>query len=229
VSGEPYKCPPAPSEAALLLHDHLSKRGVRDECTISLITPTDMPIPPSPQSPNGLVRAFKERGIQYITDHSVRALDPKRCVVILDDDSEIPYDLFLGVPKHCAPQVVVDAGLTEDGWIPVYRANLKTRFPNVYAVGDVTSVGTAKAGDFAEGAARVAAESILSDLKGTPPPEPFKGLGTCYIEFGSEQVGRLDVDFSGSTPSGSFLDPSDAFAGEKLYAGTTRLARWFDI
>src|SRR6266508_2270716 len=30
VCGAPFKCPPAPSEAALLLHDYLSRRGVRD-------------------------------------------------------------------------------------------------------------------------------------------------------------------------------------------------------
>lgn len=230
VSATPYKCPPAPSEAALLMHDHLTRRKVRDACTISLIMPFDMPIPPSPESSEGLMHEFKQRGIRYIPEQLVRALDPARHVVILDDDSELPYDLFLGVPKHCAPKVVVDAGLTEDGWIPVYRATLKTRFPGIYAIGDVTSVGTAKAGDFAEGAARVAAESILSDLNGTPPPEPFKGTGTCYIEFGDDRVGRMDVDFfSGSVPTGSYFEPTDAFAGEKLYAGTTRLARWFDL
>ncbi len=38
VCGAPYKCPPAPSEAALLLHDFLVARGVRDACEISLVT-----------------------------------------------------------------------------------------------------------------------------------------------------------------------------------------------
>jgi sulfide:quinone oxidoreductase len=230
VTSTPYKCPPAPSEAALLMHDYLTRHNVCDDCTISLIMPFDMPIPPTPESPEGLIHEFKQRGINYIPERLVRALDPARRMVILDDDSELPYDLFLGVPKHCAPKVVVDAGLTEDGWIPVYRATLKTRFPGIYAVGDVTSVGTSKAGDFAEGAARVAAASILSDLNGTPPPEPFKGTGTCYIDFGNDRVGRMDVDFfSGPSPTGSYSKPEDAFAGEKLYAGTTRLARWFDL
>jgi sulfide:quinone oxidoreductase len=230
VTSTPYKCPPAPSEAALLMHDYLTRHNVCDDCTISLIMPFDMPIPPTPESPEGLIHEFKQRGINYIPERLVRALDPARRMVILDDDSELPYDLFLGVPKHCAPKVVVDAGLTEDGWIPVYRATLKTRFPGIYAVGDVTSVGTSKAGDFAEGAARVAAASILSDLNGTPPPEPFKGTGTCYIDFGNDRVGRMDVDFfSGPSPTGSYSKPEDAFAGDKLYAGTTRLARWFDL
>jgi sulfide:quinone oxidoreductase len=146
VTSEPYKCPPAPTEAAMLLHDHLRKRGVRDACTISLVVPSGLPIPPSPETSRELIDAFAERGIEFIPDRSVRALDPKRCVAILDDGRELPYDLFLGIPKHKAPDVVVNCGLTEDGWIPVEKTDLKTRFPNVYAIGDVTSVGTSKAG-----------------------------------------------------------------------------------
>ena len=48
VCGAPFKCPPAPSEAALMLHDYLSHAGVRDACTISLVIPFGSPIPPSP-------------------------------------------------------------------------------------------------------------------------------------------------------------------------------------
>ena len=95
------------------------------------------------------------------------------------------------------------SGLTEDGWIPVDRTNLKTRFPGVYAVGDVNSVGTPKAGVFAEGAARVVAESIIAELRGDSAPSPYSGAGACYIEFGGQRVGRVDVDFlSGPSPTG---------------------------
>jgi len=140
VTSAPFKCPPAPSEAALLLHDHLLKRGVRKDCEISIVMPFGLPIPPSPDTSKALLAAFAERNIRFIPNHKVRALDPSRQVAILDDESEMPYDLFLGIPKHCAPDVVLKSGMTENGWIPVNRQNLKTRFPNVYAVGDVTSV-----------------------------------------------------------------------------------------
>jgi sulfide:quinone oxidoreductase len=70
----------------------------------------------------------------------VQALDPARRIAILDDKSELPYDLFLGIPKHRVPDVVAQSGMTENGWIPVNPKNLRTRFPGVYAIGDVTSV-----------------------------------------------------------------------------------------
>ena len=61
VTGTPYKCPPAPSEAALLVDEHLRKRGLRERSTITLVTPMPSPVPPGPGrvegDPRGLRRA----------------------------------------------------------------------------------------------------------------------------------------------------------------------------
>ncbi len=230
VTSTPFKCPPAPSEAALLLHDHLTQRGVREACEISLVMPFGIPIPPSPDSSRALLAAFAERGIRFIPNHLVRALDPQRRVAILDDASELPYDLFLGIPKHRVPDVVAASGMTVEGWIPVDRKTLATRYPGVYAVGDVTSVGSPKAGVFAEGAARVVATDLIAQVTGSEPPLPYSGAGSCYVEFGAQRVGRVDVDFfSGPAPTGSFAGPSAALMGEKAYFGSSRRARWFGL
>ncbi len=160
----------------------------------------------------------------------MKALDPARHVAILDDNTELPYDLFVGVPKHRVPGVVEASGLTDKGWIHPSPKNLMTQFPGVYAIGDVASVGTAKAGVFAEGAARVAAAAIVTEIRGEAPPPAYTGEGTCYIEFGGEQVGRVDVNFlSGPSPVGTFVEPSAALAGEKQHFGTSRRTRWFGL
>jgi sulfide:quinone oxidoreductase len=118
--------------------------------------------------------------------------------------------------------------LCEGGWIPVDKRTLATRFPNVYAIGDVTSVGTPKAGVFAEGAARVVARALIAELAGGEPPTAYDGAGSCYVEFGAGRVGRVDVDFlSGPAPTGTFADPSLALAEEKHNFGASRRARWF--
>lgn len=230
VTSTPFKCPPAPSEAALLLHDYLIARGVRDACEISLVMPFGIPVPPSPATSKALLAAFAEREITFVPNRLVRALDPARQVAVLDDEREIPYNLFLGIPKHCAPKVVAASGMTVDGWIPVNPKTLATRFPGVYAVGDVTSVGTPKAGVFSEGAARVVAASLIADLLGGEQPPAYTGAGSCYIEFGAKRVGRVDVDFlSGPSPTGSFVEPSIALAGEKQRFGSSRRARWLGL
>ena len=228
VCGAPFKCPPAPSEAALLLHDYLSERGVRGDCEISVVIPFGSPIPPSPDTSRALVAAFAERDIEFVPDRRVSSLDPARRVALLDDGSELPYDLFLGVPKHCAPDVVVASGMTEDGYVPVNPKTLETRFPGVYAVGDVATIGVPRAGVFAEGSARVVAASLIARLQGGEQPGAYDGLGSCYIEFGGGRVGRVDVDFlSGPKPTGTFHEPSGALVAEKHHFGSSRRARWF--
>jgi sulfide:quinone oxidoreductase len=230
VTSTPFKCPPAPSEAALLLHDYLTKRGIRDACEISIVMPFGLPIPPSPDTSKALLTAFAERNINFIPKHLVRAIDPSRHVAILDDETELPFDLFLGIPKHVAPEVLTNSGLTENGWIPVDRNNLKTQFAGVYAIGDVTSVGTPKAGVFAEGAAKIAAASIIAELDGGPASSPYTGAGSCYVEFGQDLVGKVDVDFfSGPKPTGSFTEPSEDLVRDKQYFGSSRTTRWFGL
>lgn len=229
VCGAPFKCPPAPSEAALLLHDYLSARGVRDECEISFVIPLGSPVPPSPETSRALLEAFAERGIEFVPGRRVSSLDPARAVAVLDDGSEMAYDLFLGVPRHRAPEVVAASGMTEDGYVPVNPRTLETRFPGVYAVGDVTTVGVPKAGVFAEGAARVAAASLLASLRGGAQPDAYDGRGSCYIEFGGGRVGRVDVSFlTGPKPTGTYHEPSTALVAEKQRFGSSRRARWFD-
>jgi sulfide:quinone oxidoreductase len=228
VCGSPFKCPPAPSEAALLLHDYLLQRGVRDDCELSFVTPMSTPVPPSPDTSAALIAAFAERGIAFLPKRTVISLDAERGVAVLADGDELPYDLFLGVPKHCAPAVVVESGLAEDGFIPADSATLATRFAGVYAVGDVAKVGVPKAGVFSEGQARVVAASILAQLRGEEAPPPYNGRAGCYIEFGAGRVGRVDVDFlSGATVTATYHGASEALVAERQQFGASRRARWF--
>ena len=230
VCGAPFKCPPAPSECALLLHDYLSERGVRDACDITLVMPFPIPVPPSPETSDALLAAFAERGIRFVPHRRVSSLDGARRAAILDDGSEIPYDLFLGIPKHCAPAVVEGAGMAKDGWLPVDPKTLATKWPSVFAVGDIAATGTPKAGVFAEGAAAAVAEAILAEITGGAAPKPYSGAGSCYIEFGAGRIGRVDVDFfSGPKPTGTYHTPSVALRADKDAFGSARRARWFGI
>lgn len=209
VCGAPFKCPPAPSEAALLLHEHLTERGVRDDVAIQVVMPFGAPVPPSHETSEAILQMFAARNIEFVPHHRIASLDDGSSEAILDDGRRLPYHLFLGVPVHRVPAVVEASGLCESGWIPVDPATLQTRFPGVYAVGDVTSVGTAKAGVFAEGAARAVADQVIAQVLGEDAPDGYDGKGSCYIEFGGGDVGRVDVDFFSTPgqPIGTFTPP----------------------
>ena len=228
VCGTPFKCPPAPSEAAILLDDLLRRIGRRSSVDISLVMPFGAPVPPSPETSQALLATFEERDIRWVPERRIVARSPS--TVVLDDGSELPCSLFLGIPVHRAPAVVEASGLTEDGWVPVDPLTLETRYPDVYAVGDVTSVGTPKAGVFAEGAASVVADNLIARFQGAGGSANYDGRGSCYIEFGHELVGRVDVQFvTGSPPAGTFAPPSEALTEEKRVFGSSRRARWFGL
>ncbi|MDX6233057.1 MAG: sulfide:quinone oxidoreductase, partial [Nocardioidaceae bacterium] len=228
VTSTPFKCPPAPSETALLVHDYLSRRGLREASEIALVMPLGRPIPPSPAASEALLAAFDDRGIEWLPERIVRALDPQRRVAVLADGDEIPFDLFLGVPTHRAPRVVEESGLCVDGWVPVDPRTLETSYANVYAVGDVTSVGTPKAGVFAEGQASVVAEQIITRHREGASSSSYDGRGICYLEFGDNRVAKVDVTFvSGQTPQGRFEEPSELLAEDKSEFGSSRIRRWF--
>ncbi|MDQ1493835.1 MAG: sulfide:quinone oxidoreductase, partial [Actinomycetota bacterium] len=229
VTSVPFKCPPAPSETALLTHDYLLKRGLRERSEIALVMPLPVPIPPSPAASEALIVAFAERGIEWHPNQLVNELDPVRKVAKLAGGTEMPYDLFLGVPVHRVPPVVAESGMTVDGWIPVDPLTLETSYPGVFAVGDVTSVGTPKAGVFAEGQAVVAADRIAAIIRGASGAAEYDGHGMCYLEFGGDEVARVDVMFvSGQPPRGTFEAPSLTLAADKEEFGSSRVRRWFD-
>jgi len=226
VCGAPYKCPPAPAECALMMHDYMKARGLETVTRITLVNPLPSPVPPSPDTSKAILAAFAERGITFIASTRVTAVEGQ--TVVLDNGTTLPCDLFLGVPKNRAADVVVAAGLTENGWVPVDPFTLQTKFSGVYAVGDLANTGVPKAGVYAEGAARTVAANIISRLRRQAETARNPGAGSCYIEFGANRIGRVDVDFlSGPKPFGTFHGASEALRVDKEHFGASRRARWF--
>jgi sulfide:quinone oxidoreductase len=230
VLGNFFKCPAAPFETALMLHDFLVKNGRRAASTIKVISPMATPIPISPEASAGILEAIGERDIGWWPESKVTALDPSTKVATLADGRTTPYCLFLGIPVHLAPRVVGESALAEDGWIPVDHRTFATRFENVYAVGDVTSAPVPRVGAIAEGEARTLSQVLVHQIRGGEPPEPYRGLATCYIEFGGSRVARFDANFlSGPSPFGTFTPASEEVAASKVEFGASRRRRWFGI
>jgi sulfide:quinone oxidoreductase len=232
VLGHPFKCPPAPFEGAFLLHDLFVKRGVRDAVDIRMTFPMAAPVPVTKEVSQVFLRALDERGIEYAPKELVVGLDARERTARLASGGSVPYDLFIGIPVHVVPEVVKRSGLAVDGWVPVDQTNLATRFPRVYALGDVVTGArtVAKAGVFAETAARVVAADIAARLDGGEPPPPYEGDGTCYAEFGDGMVGRIEVNFlGGPAPTSRVLGSSHEFAAEKEAFASTRRQSWFGL
>lgn len=209
IPSVPFPCPPAPYEAAMLLHEQLERRGIRDRVDLSLHTVEPAPMPTAGPEMGALIRGeLERRRIGYFPGRRVERVDPQARAVRFAGGEEVAYDVLVAIPVYRAPRVVVEAGLAaQSGWIPVDPRTMETSHPGVYAVGDVTVVPLPgryvedrplvlpKAGVFAEKQGRVAAAHIAARMRGEEASEAFDGEGFCYLEVGGGEAVRADGAF----------------------------------
>jgi sulfide:quinone oxidoreductase len=233
ISGVPYTCPPAPYECCMLVDDHLRERGLRERVEIVVATLQPMLLPNAGEAGSAwLAEQLTERGIEFHVKRKVERVEPGRFVFA---DGALEADLMIGVPPHRAPRVVTDSGLTNDGdWVGVDPSTLTTRYPNVFAIGDVTQIKLAnglplpKAGVMAELEGQRVAAAIAAKVRGDAAPEGFDGRGFCFIELGREQAALLQGDFFATPePRIELEEASVGHAEQKHRFEAERLERWF--
>jgi sulfide:quinone oxidoreductase len=234
ITRTPFKCPAAPYEAAFLVDALMRKRGVRDRVDMAVYTPEPQPMPVAGRTVGDtLIGMLRERGIGFFPEHMVLKIDSAAKKMLFEID-EADFDLLIGVPPHVAPAVVREAGLVDaTGWVAVDPLTLRTRFPGVYAIGDVTAVRLRngmmlpKAGVFAEAEARVVAEAIAAEAAGQPDTPGFDGRGHCYVEVGDglAALGRGDF-FAQPVPKVTLEPPASAHRAAKEAFERTRLNAW---
>lgn len=198
-----YKCPAAPYEAALLIDAMLRKRGLREAVSVEVYAAEPGPMGVAGPEMSGAVKQLlQERGIPYHPEHQVKSVDAAARRLDFANGAQAGFDVLAAVPPHRAPRVVRESALAgETGWISVDRHTLQTRFPGVYALGDVVSIPLAlgkplpKAGVFAHGQAEVVARNIASLIHGTAAEERFTGHGECFVEVGHGRAGYGGGDF----------------------------------
>jgi sulfide:quinone oxidoreductase len=230
VLGQPFKCPPAPFEGSFLLHEYFTQRGIRDAVQIATTFPMKRPVPVTGAVSQLFREGLAARGVEELPEQLVTGIDPATRTAHLAGGGTLPYDLFVGIPVHRAPAVLEGSGLLVNGWVLVDQTNLRTPFPGVYAIGDVSAgpKTVPKAGIFSESAALVVADEIATAIAGSDPPGPWEASGICYAEFGDGLVSKVEVNFlRGDVPDAQRHDPSREFAQEKEEFGATRRARWF--
>jgi sulfide:quinone oxidoreductase len=230
VLGQPFKCPPAPFEGAFLLHERFTQRGIRDSVEMTITFPMQRPVPVTGPVSQMFRDGLADRGIEERPQQLVTSIDPVRNEARLASGEILPYDLFIAIPIHRAPDPLAASGLAIDGWVPVDQSNLRTKYPGIYAIGDVCSGPRTvpKAGIFAESAARVVADDIAATISGGEPPAPYGGSGICYAEFGDGLVSKVEVNFlSGDAPMAEPYGATLAHAAEKEEFAASRRARWF--
>jgi sulfide:quinone oxidoreductase len=197
----PYKCPAAPYETAFLLNSFFKKKKVRKDINIKICSPEVLPMPVAGADVGKMMKEMlKKMRIEHNFEHKVESVDAEKSEITFDK-GKVKYDLLLVVPPHKAPKVVKESGLTDNDWIPADKNSLKTKFENVYAIGDIAKIKIPgewkpgvplmlpKAGVFAHYQAKIVSENIVNEILGKRERTEFTGEGACFIEIGSGMAG----------------------------------------
>ena len=231
IFGAPYKCPPAPLEMAMLIHDKFKKSGV--QASIEVFTPQPVTLPILSQaSCDSVDSRLSEIGIRTYGHHKALRVEANEVVF---EKRNIGFDLLLGVPPHRAPAVIRESGLTgESGWVEINPRTCETSFDGVYAVGDSTQIVLAnkktlpKAGLFAELMGETVAERLVDEFNGKEPTAQFSGEGGCYFEVGNGEAMMIKGNFLAEpAPTVELTESSTEFYDQKVKFETDRWAKWF--
>jgi len=233
VCGLPFKCPPAPYEASMIIDDVLRKKGVRDKVKIQIVTPEPHPLTIlGPDAGKAVVTLLEERGIEY---HPAQKVIDIRRNSVATESKEVPHDLVLAIPTHVAPSILKESGLLDPtGWIRVDPETLVTGAPNVFAIGDCAGPKTPmgpmlpRAGVLAEEQGRVVASNIVQEILGEGKLERFGGEGVCFMEVGDGKAAPLHAGFYAQpAPKWEFTSPSAEGYQAKHRFLAERMKAWF--
>lgn len=208
VSSLPHKSPVAPYEAAMLIDNHISDKGLRDKTEISLISPESEPMRFAGKAVSENIKQLMEkRGINYLPEHQLTGTDGNRLHFKKSDGSEvnIGFDLLAFTPKHVCPDPIANTGLLGDtGWVDVDRETLQTKFDRVFAIGDITQIPLddgeflPKAGVFAQYQAHTVAHNIAREIYGMAPDMTFKAEGKYILDEGNGRASQVGGNFYSS-------------------------------
>ncbi len=231
VLGQPFKCPPAPFEGAFLLHEHFTQRGIRDSVQMTSTFPMQRPVPVTGEVSQMFRDGLAARGIEELPQHLVTGIDPATRTAQLASGETLPYDLFVGIPVHRAPDPLAASGLAVERLGARRPDQPQDRVPQVYALGDVcTGPRTVpKAGIFAESAARVVADDIAASIARRGAACAIRGIGRLLrrVRRRARQQGRGQLPRAARRRRPQRYEPSREYAAEKEEFGASRRARWF--
>ncbi len=196
VASVPYKCPPAPSEAACQLDYYYTRKGIRDKVEIHYLSPLSRVFPLEPVNPV-VEKIFAKHKIQSTIFFNVESIDSAKKVVNSIEGESIQYDMLIMIPPHRGAKVVEDSGLGDrGGWLPTDKYTLRTKaHSSIFALGDCTDIPVSKSGAAAHFEAKVVADSIVADLRGEQPTMKYDGRVTCYCDAGYHKGFSMTFDY----------------------------------
>ncbi len=200
----PIKCAGAPQKIAYLADDAFRRQGVRGATNVIYAagTPGIFAVPAYAKTLNAVV---ERRGIDARFQHVLTELRPDAKEAVFKDAANggaevvIGYDMIHVTPPQRAPRVVRESPLANGaGWLEVDQYTLQSpSHPNVFALGDASSLPTSKTGAAIRKQAPVAAANVLAVLGAGDAPEfaRYDGYTACPVVTGYGKLVMAEFDY----------------------------------
>jgi sulfide:quinone oxidoreductase len=202
----PIKCPVAPLEFCFLADWFFRERGVRDDVTISYLTPLDGAFtkPTASKALNGLL---EEKGVELVTEFNTGSVEGNEGKIVAYDGREVPFDLAVVVPLHGGAEYVGrSAGLGDElDFVPTDVHTLQSKAkPNIFVIGDAANVPASKAGSVTHFEGAVIVENVARFLAGEPLDASYDGHANCFVETGFGKALLIDFNYDQEPVPGHF-------------------------
>ena len=209
----PIKCAGAPQKIMYLADDHFQRAGVRDTTRIVYVTGTPTMFSVKEYAAT-LDRVCERKGIERNFQHKLVELRPEQreaVVVNLQTGEEkvLAYDMIHVTPPQGPPDVVKRSPLADAaGWVEVDKHTLRhPRYPNVFALGDASSLPTSRTAAAVRQEAPVLVANLLAAMRGGAGTASYDGYAACPIPtgYGKLLLAEFDYDLR-PAPTFPFLD-----------------------
>jgi sulfide:quinone oxidoreductase len=198
----PIKCPVAPLEFCFLADWYFHERGIRDRVELTYVTPLDAAFT-KPVAASTLGGMLGERDIELVTEFNTGEVDAGQPDtvggrLVSYDEREVPFDLAVVVPLHGGQAFVERSEGLGDAlnFVPTDPSTLQsTVAPNVFAIGDATTLPASKAGSVTHFEGEVLVENVQRFLAGRELDATYDGHANCFIETGFGKAMLIDFNY----------------------------------
>lgn len=205
----PIKCGGAPQKVMYMADDHWRSTGVRDKSNITFGI-AGAAIFSVKKYADTLTKVIARKGIDVRFRHDLTEIRPetKEAVFTHLDSGDLitlPYDFIHVTPPQSAPDFIKQSPLAnEAGWVDVDKHTLQhVRYPNVFSLGDASSLPTSKTGAAVRKQAPTLVANVIAGIDGKPLPKRYDGYAACPIVTGYNKLVMAEFDYD-LTPRESF-------------------------
>ena len=198
------KCGGAPQKIMYLAEDWLRREGLRGQTEVVFATALAS-IFAVDKYRKTLEKHVADRGIVANFKHNLLELRPDAKEAVFEnldtrEQRVISYDMIHVTPPMGAPDFIKSSALANaDGWVEVDKFNLRhTRFPNVFALGDASSLPTSKTGAAIRKQAPVLVQNLLAAMRGQPLTASYNGYTSCPIVTARGRLVMAEFDYEGN-------------------------------